>query len=701
MRSRFHSSLAFGTAIFLGAFLLFQVQPIIGKVILPWFGGAPGVWTTCMLVFQVLLFAGYAYAHFGAIFLSPRVQVALHIAILLAAVVMLPGLPSPNWKPTGEENPIVRIVLAVLSSIGLPFFVLSSTGPLLQSWYRHVATGRSPYRLYALSNFGSLLALLSFPFLVEPALSSKEQAWVWSGGFVAFAATCIFCGWKTFTTATNLVGSPTPNTGVNNAILRPSLWRMTAWFALAMIPSVMLLAVTNQICQDVAAVPFLWVLPLSLYLVTFIIAFDSPRWYARLPFAMAVAVGAFAMTVMLFVGSATPILLQLAVFLSGLFVSAMYCHGELARARPDARFLTTFYLTISAGGAAGGIFASLAAPLLFSSFYELHLGILAVCGLAMWTGLRLSWISPADESLPRAALSGSVRLARAVLLLLPVLTMLGLAFEALGERENLLLQTRTFHGVLRVVDDRREGPENHRIRLFHGNICHGEQFVAPSRRRETMAYFGPDSGIGLTLREHRAERPRRIGVVGLGTGTLAVYVKQGDNLVFYELDDKVAVLAKEYFTYLKDCAGDFQIVLGDARLTLARELASIGPRKFDILAVDAFSGDSIPTHLLTREALAVYLDHLSEDGIIAFHVTNRHLDLKPVLAALAEERNLSSVVVESRSHDPRESYQVTWVLVSPRPGVFSGTAYAGLHPLQGPGLAWSDDYCSLYAVLKR
>lgn len=705
------SSIAFGTAIFLSAFLLFQVQPIIGKSVLPSFGGSPAVWTTCMLVFQVLLFSGYAYAHLSTMYLSRRVQVLVHVAILLAAVVLLPGLTAQVWKPTGIEHPIVRIVLFVLASIGLPFFLLSSTGPLLQAWYRNAAGGHALYRFYALSNVGSLLALLSFPFLVEPNLSSKQQAIVWSAGFVGFAAACLYCGWKAATASTDRTEADSPGTASEAAPLRPSGRRMATWFALAMIPSVMLLAVTNQVCQDIAAVPFLWILPLSLYLISFIIAFDGPRWYARLPYAIAVSIGGLAMMLMLFVGYATPILVQLAVFLAGLFVSAMFCHGELARAKPDPRYLTTFYLTISAGGAAGGIFASLAAPLLFNSFYELHLCLLAMCVLMMATGLRLTWNAPRSQprsdALPdqheRAAATPSarVRVARGVLLLLPVLTMLGLVFEVLGKRENALFQTRTFHGVLRVVEDQREDPENRRIRLFHGNICHGEQFVAPSRRRETMAYFGPESGIGLALQEHRAERPRWIGVVGLGTGTLAGYAKRGDSLVFYELDDKIAEIARSYFTYLEDCAAECHIVLGDARLALERELTSVGPRKFDILAVDAFSGDSIPTHLLTREALAVYLAHLADDGILAFHITNRHVDLKPVLAALTQEANLAAVVVTSQSTHSREAYEIKWVLASPRLDAFSSTAFDGLPHLQGPGLAWSDDYCSLYAVLKR
>lgn len=706
MRTLVQATFAFGTAIFLSAFLLFQVQPIVGKAVLPSFGGSPAVWTTCMLVFQVLLFAGYAYAHFSTAYLSRRVQVLVHMAILLAALTMLPWLSAYAWKPNGIEHPIVRIVLFVLTSIGLPFFLLSSTGPLLQAWYRHAADGPSLYRFYSLSNVGSLLALLSFPFLVEPIFSSKQQTIAWSAGFVAFAAACLYCGWQAATFSTDRAETGFPSPAGDAAPVRPDSWRMAVWFALAMIPSVMLLAVTNQVCQDVASVPFLWILPLSLYLISFIIAFDGPRWYARLPYAIAVAIGGFAMMLMLFVGYALPILIQLAIYMTGLFVSAMYCHGELARTKPDARYLTTFYLTIAAGGAAGGIFASIMAPLLFNAFYELHLSILVMCALMMATGLRLArgigFQPVADQSEHSAApLSGRARVARAALLLLPVLTILGLGFEVLGKRENVLFQTRTFHGVLRVVEDRRDDQENHRMRLFHGNICHGEQFVMPLRHRETMAYFDPESGIGLALREHRAERPRRIGVVGLGTGTLASYAKPGDSLVFYELDDKIAEIARTHFTFLEDCAAEYDIVLGDARLALESELASGGPRQFDILVVDAFSGDSIPTHLLTREALGVYLAHLAEDGILAFHITNRHVDLTPVLAALTQEANLAAVVAKSQSHHSRETYEVVWVLAGPRPDAFAATAYDGLPRLQGRGPVWTDDHCSLFSVLKR
>ncbi|HET6324701.1 MAG TPA: fused MFS/spermidine synthase [Planctomycetaceae bacterium] len=681
----------YSLTIFLSAFLLFQVQPLIAKFILPWFGGMPSVWTTCMLFFQMLLFAGYAYAHLTTSRLRPRAQAVLHIALLAAACAALPIIPGETLKPTGGEEPISRIAWVLAATVGAPFFILSATGPLLQGWFSRTHQSPSPYRLYALSNIGSLLALVTFPALFEWLLPVRQLAWMWSISFIAFSILCGICAW-----ASGARGQ-TPSSGLSTAAVpvetaAPGWGIWLLWFLLAMIPSVLLLATTNQVCLDVASVPFLWVLPLTLYLLSFILCFDSDRWYSRQYFIPAAFVAMACICVVLFQGAGAHFGLQLGVYFTALFFCAMVCHGELVRRKPHVRYLTSFYLVISAGGAAGGIFVGIVAPFCFTGYYELHLGLFG-CALLVLIVLGLD-----RRQLP---FPGPWKVVWVMLVLVVGSLGVALVMHARQHRENLIDISRNFYGVLRVItaDTSYEGNDGNvndePVReLLNGRIQHGFQFVSPDLQKIPTSYYGFKSGVGRAL-SVSTDGPRHVGLVGLGTGTLATYARPKDHFQFYEINSKVEDLARTYFTFLSDSNGKVEVIRGDARLNLSRE----PPQGFDVLVLDAFSGDAIPVHLLTREAFAIYLRHMAPDGIIAVHISNKHFALEPVVLALADVYHLASVTIESGGTLTGEGAS-TWVLLSQtdralRPKII----WNGRSDKQSSArVLWTDDHASLFEV---
>ena len=674
----------YAITIFLSAFLLFQVQPLIGKYILPWFGGGPAVWTTCMLVFQVLLFAGYAYAHLTTRFLTPKQQGLLHIGFLAVALLTLPIAPDSSWKPTNSDWPAVRIILLTTCCIGLPYFLLSSTGPLVQSWFARTNPGDSPYRLYSLSNLGSLLALVSYPFAVEPAFSKTTQSTLWSvlfGGFVALCSSCAVFMWMR-TTSVSLQSAEQTDL---KPVVRPASNTLGLWFGLAFTPSTLLLATTNQVCLDVAVIPFLWVLPLALYLITFILCFDSDRWYSRRPYTIAAAVLLPCAIYLSSLGSNSSWWIQLVVYFAAMFSVCMVCHGELVRLKPDPQYLTTFYLTISAGGAAGGLFVGLLAPLVFASYYELHFGIAAFAMLYLWLRLREDQVQPPLPAWCRP-------------LVAPLLTVLMISlFAQFGRNaEGSLAVARNFYGVLKIEQRADSKPGFEMLRMAHGRIEHGSQFVSPERRRIPTAYYASNSGIGQVLRHHHADQPRHVGVVGLGVGTLAAYGKSGDRFRMYEINPDVITLAEQHFSFLKDCPADLKMVTGDARLALEFEPV----QQFDILVLDAFSGDAIPAHLLTKEAIAVYLSHLKADGILACHISNLHFDLRPVVEGIAREFDLSSRIVITEPEQDSASFKAVWAVLSRQSASVEGCV--GSETSQSSARApiiWTDDRSNLFEVM--
>jgi hypothetical protein len=760
-------------AIFLGAFLLFAIQLLLGKYFLPWFGGTPAMWTTCMFFFETLLLAGYAYAHALANWFSPRMQSYLHSALIFLTLVVLaflavmwgtPITPGANWRPHGSDQPVWRLTVLLAISAGLPYFVLASTGPLLQSWFTRTHPGRTPYRLYSLSNLGSLLGLLSYPFLVEAWFSLRTQARMWSVGFLGFAAVCTYCALRMGRTTASREAAP--QRLANEEALRaesvqskPTLGTRLLWLSLAACASVMFLATTNQICQDVAVVPFLWVLPLSLYLLSFIICFDEPRWYSRAVFHPAFALAIFVACLVLGGWAMKNIFVQIAAYAFTLFACCMVCHGELARSKPASRYLTSFYLMVALGGAMGGVLVALIVPHIFRGFWEYHLGLWmsAVLLFVVLARDRNSWLYCSRWGLPgiavaAAMLPGTTSLAvtgwKELGSLFPVLPVLVavyflargsskgydaararavpfycgaallvvgamLFFSARNQTQNSSVMARNFYGVLTVRELSADQPDWRAYALFHGRIAHGYQFLSPAKHALPTGYYGITSGVGLALvglQTHPSQgtggRKLRIGVVGLGAGTLAAYGNPGDYVRFYEINPEVTRIAKDarYFSYLKDCRARLDIIPGDARLSMESELNAGQPQDFNLLAIDAFSGDAIPVHLLTEEAFQIYLREMHSDGIIAVHITNTYFDLQPVLKRVAERFKLHYALLHADGDGGVTAYS-DWVLLSPDatllnslPASTGGMRSAALKP----DLAlWTDDYSNLLWVLRR
>ena len=649
--------LIYSATVFLSAFLLFQVEPLIGKYILPWFGGTPGVWTTCMLVFQVLLFGGYLYAHLTSRWLGARAQAGLHLALLVGACLMLPIIPGEALLPSGTGEPITAIVLLLSLTVGLPFFALSATGPLLQGWQSRTHQGRTPYRLYALSNIASLLALISFPAVFEWLFTTSLLARIWSWSFGLFALCCAICAWGLASHGRTV--STDTSRARRRDVLPPSWATGALWFALAMVPSVLLLATTNQVCMDVASIPFLWVLPLTLYLTSFILCFESDRWYSRRYLMPATAVALACVYPVLSAGIHAALWMQLCAFFAAFFLCAMVCHGELFARRPHPQHLTAYYLVIAAGGAAGGIFVGIVSPLIFTGYYELHLGLFA-CATLMLMALYSDPQSRFSRGRPnrvRFCVLAGVGIYGALLLDNTqdpggYQTTVDGGTSARGAKGYVLTRERTFYGILRVMN--LETNFNDQIRpmnvLMNGRTIHGFEYSDPDLWSVPTTYFDERSGIGRLLSHGDADKPRHVGVVGLGIGTLATYARRGDTFRFYEINERVERVARTYFHFLEQCRGHVDVVPGDARLTLEREAAS---QNFDVLVLDAFSSDAVPVHLLTREAFTVYLRHLAPHGVLAVHVSNLHFALRPVVEAAAEAHGLSMVAIEITGDDSR------------------------------------------------
>jgi spermidine synthase len=607
IRSPLAATLPYAATIFLSSFLLFLVQPIIAKQILPWFGGSAAVWTTCLVFFQSVLLAGYAYADWTTR-LGARRQAMLHVALLAASLACLPILASAGWKPQGSEEPITRILLLLLVTIGLPYFLLSTTTPLLQAWYWRRFRSVVPYRLFALSNFASLLALLGFPLLFEPAFDLKTLGWTWSFLFAAFAILCAGTAWMSMNgfSEEKILTTRSEKLETSTQLL---------WLGLSAMGSVMLLAVTNHITQNIASVPFMWVLPLSIYLVSFILAFDHPRWYWR-PFFLVLL--AALLPAMAWYAPSLELRVAAPIYVAGLFVSCMFCHGELARLKPDPAHLTRFYLMISLGGALGAVLVAIVAPLVLHGYFELGIALVLLAVLFV-------------ARLRRPLVWGALAVAAGTTVLV--------VRAAQEYSEGMRVMARDFYGVVRTADHPEPVPYRS---MYHGGIMHGGQLLGDSFRNTPADYFGPGSGYGRvfqSLRELNPRKPLSVGIIGLGAGVVASWMKPGDRLVFYEISPRVVDIARREFTFLEDTSARTDIVMGDGRLSLERE----PPRGYDVLGVDAFSGDSIPMHLVTREAMALYVKHLKPDGVIVFQATNRYIDLLPVVKRLAAEVGFEAV----------------------------------------------------------
>ncbi len=711
MKTRSLPLFLYALTIFLSAFLLFQVQPIIARIILPWFGGSASVWTVCLLFFQLVLLLGYLYAHGSIRYLPPLWQRRVHIVLLVVSVLTLHMIPAQSLRPHGGDEPTVHILLLLLLTIGLPYFLLSTTSPLLQAWYdAHIrseaassSTGADnaldaraqsfPYRLYALSNAGSLLALLSYPILIEPRLLLRQQAFTWQAVYVGFVALCVLVALRmrndlppaALETQRHRGEEEEQEEEIRGRLPRYLMYPL--WIVLAFCSSTLLLGISNHLSQNVAAIPFLWVLPLSLYLLSFIWCFGPREWQWRRAFlplplaliaAMAYALGDDYQNL--------TIKLLIPLFSAGLFVCCMLCHGELARLKPPTRELTSFYLMISIGGALGGIFVGLLAPRWFTSELELPLG-LGLCALiALFTLYRepqQPWWEPSW-------------------LILAALTV-GLLYylkdNAKQWQNDYNLTVRNFYGVLRVKDN-DAGTDDAKRTLVYGTITHGTQYLNPKKQNLHISYYGPDSGVGLAIRSRADSHPERVGTIGLGTGTIASYGRPGDVYRYYEINPLVEHIAKTQFTYLKNCKAQIDVVLGDARLSLESQ----PDQHFDVLAVDAFSSDAIPIHLLTKEAFALYFRSLKPDGILAVHVSNRFLKLAPVVASLANALGKEAKVINTDADESSALAATEWVLVSSQHSLFKTPLLKNVAqdiPVEAGARVWTDDYSNLFQTIRR
>jgi hypothetical protein len=822
----------YALTIFISAFLLFQIQPMISKAILPWFGGTPAVWTICLLFFQSLLFAGYAYAHFTNAWLSPGKQAFVHIVVLVAALALLNVLPSASMQPTGDADPTKSILIILGLTIGLPYFVLSATGPLLQAWFARSFPGRTPYRLYALSNVGSLLALLSYPFIFERQFNLQAQSNLWAGGFIVFALLCAFAAWsvrKTARVATKLppslrergkaafdaplrrAGVPAkPSTAepeVGGILIHasgaddtePSASHVLGWLVLPAFASIVLIATTNHISTDVAVVPMLWIVPLALYLLTFIIAFDRPSWFWPTTIAVLTLIAIYPTsalyknnnvgTIRLYKLGMTGTCIKTAVelfhqtpiletdespgegpkvkigFRTALFVNfaAMFgicllCHGQLARLKPSTNYLTAYYLMMSAGGALGGIAVSLIAPRVFHTIFEWKLAIFVAAVACI--GMILSNVvgrmfgavainvptAPSLHPTATATLhSESPRLLpRFVLLALLVpfaFVMLDLTEFLFSPRKSVVYESRNFFGALTICETDPQDLDKDEIILLNGTTRHGTQFVADDRRTLPTSYYAHHSGIGLVLDYFRQNRPPggiRIGDVGLGAGTLAAYAQKYDHIVFYEINPTVVEISStgKWFTYISDCkrrGAHCDIRLGDARLTIQKEAEAMaraneasasrsGERPgegritatakkqlpYHVLVLDAFTGDAVPTHLLTTEAMDIYRPLIATeatmgvDGALLIHVSNRYLDLDRVARGCAEHLGFECLEIRSTGDEAQSINSADWVVLTKNKDLAEKLSphAAKPSPDDKPPILWTDAHSSLFEILR-
>ena len=891
----------YAVTIFVSAFLLFQVQPLIGRFILPWFGGGPSIWTSCMLFFQILLLGGYLYAHLISVKLKPRTQVITHLSLLTISLVFLPIAPSDSWKPLADQSPLLQISMLLFATVGAPYFLLSSTGPLMQKWFSQTSPDRSPYRLYALSNIGSLLALLSYPFAFEPWLALKQQVWSWSIVYGLFAALAAWCGiqFLRFQTASDGLLSKDADRGpvglqsADDPEQRPGWGIMLLWVGLAACGSVMLLATTNQLCIDVATVPFLWVLPLSLYLLSFIICFDSPQWYDRRAWGLLLLVCGPVACWVIDEGADVKLTNQVVIYSTILFACCMMCHGELVSSKPHPQYLTLFYVLVSAGGALGGIFVAIVATYTFQGYWEYHIGLVACCGICLlaicaqrvwlrqpsapfwiwalivaanialvayfvfapladkivakdetvlfgvfgflqligliatgalerrWKGLVGAWcilsavqcawligyskwqfpelldstmrvvifgcliaspiiaavclglshwvesrsphsffsrfyvlgilyaivvgtcgtlwyfgkiqqwqaISLATTAAAALLMEWSARGFRGadraslgfwlwipaitlILLLANRMTVIAKADNPDNEDKQTIYTSRNFYGVLRVEYESSDEDDEEYIApkrsLTHGQIKHGFQFVDDFWKTQPTTYYGRESGIGVAIELCRkrlgdsGERPLRVGVVGLGTGTIAAYGEKGDTFRFYDINPDVAALSGKFFTYLQDTPAKTEVVIGDARIVMEREIAAGQNQNFDVLAIDAFSSDAIPVHLLTSECGDIYRQQIRPGGILAIHISNRFLDLNPVSRGLAEHIGWNAFRIDNSADTLTGVFSSTWILLTSDESLSHNADFLKtVDPWDDDEriLHWTDDYSGLWQVL--
>ena len=690
-------------ATLLSAFLVFQVQPLVSKSILPWFGGGPSVWTTCLVFFQVALLAGYAYAHYLCRFFSIRNQALIHSGLVVAAVCFLPITPGDDLKPLTSAQPGSNIVWLLLLNVAAPYVLLSATSPLIQSWYGWANQNKIPYRLYALSNIGSLTALLSYPFLVEPALSIDLQGIIWSIGFVGFGGCCLFLTIAISGSRSLQLPATREKETEGSGVSRITWFK---WCLLSGLGSMALVTITNEICQEITVAPLLWIIPLSLYLVTFIIGFEKPSWYLARWWSLACLL--LVLSAIVYRCDAWTLFddlleysginvewfyenpfVEAGLMVAILFCFCMVCHGELYQRRPTRSHLTSFYFALASGGALGGLFVSVVCPQLFSELVETELVLLTafvISAVVVWTDGCRRW------RIPQAFVGCLVGV-------LVTITLYFVVSQSIAASDGeSLIRVRNFYGVLRVES---LADENGRARvLYHGRTLHGFQYYSDELADRPTTYYDPDSGVGLAINQLGKTGPQRVGAVGLGVGTIAAYGRPGDQYDFFEINPAVIDIAEHAFSYLDRSAAETSVQLGDARILIEQTPSD----QYDILVLDAFSGDAIPMHLLTLEAFDEYDRCLKQDGVIAVHVSNRYLNLPPVVVAAAQHLNMQCLQIETEETEAENSAGSSWILVTRNSDFLNAEAIGaapGRHPLRDVSpISWTDQHSSLIDVFK-
>jgi hypothetical protein len=718
----------YATALLLSALLLFWIQPLFTKMVLPLFGGAPAVWTTASMFFQFALLAGYLYAHIVSRSLSLKHQALLHLALLVAVFLVLPVRLETGSAAEAAREPVSALLWLLATCLGLPFFAVAATAPLLQRWFsrtRH-ADAQDPYFLYSASNLGSMLALLAYPVAIEPLLGLAQQTRVWAYGYALLAALLAVCAlvmWRHRRDDMPEWAQP--------AALAPAVgWRSRGqWLLLAAAPSSLMLGVTQHITTEIAAVPLLWVIPLMLYMLTYVNVFARRPpirhgWMLQLqpPLAILLAL----------VWILNQYLVVFLVHLTVFFITAMMCHGELARQRPHPARLTEFYLCIALGGALGGAFNAIAAPLIFDSIIEYPLVIGLACmlrppqpdgGKGFFHWRDLAWPLVLAVACALVVMAGYRPLEHGAVAIVVYLQVVGVILYLAHTRpvsfglsmmvvlitsplvhhqEQVLTRHRSFFGVHTVLKD----PSGKYHLLLHGVTIHGAQYIAPEKRRVLTSYFHRDNPLGqMFYALGKGDRFRRVAVVGLGAGTVACYRKPGEEWTFYEIDPVVVQLATDtrYFTFMSECAPDSRIVIGDGRLSLA----AAPDGEFDLIIADAFSSDAIPVHMITREALALYLRKLRAGGIVMFQITNQYVDLTPVLSDLAAAAGVTAYRPGPRlmipSDDRYEQMESHWIAIAHTPDDLKAleTEEGWEHlPRESRGRLWTDDYSNIVGALK-
>ncbi|ALO35593.1 hypothetical protein CMT41_13370 [Colwellia sp. MT41] len=693
--------------IFVGAFLLFQLQPLIAKLILPLFGGGAAIWTACLLFFQGFLLLGYLYSHYLTKLNKLKTQVIVHVTLLMMSLLFLPLALNFNFKQYLStimgDSPLFEIVFILILSIGLPYFLLSSTGPLVQRWLTYKDSAKLPYKLYSLSNTASLLALLSYPFIFEPQFTLSNQILIWSIGYTIFVLGFVSLAlvmFKQTHLATNMLAA-----NIKTDVKKCSKTVIALWLMLSATGVVLLVSTTNAMTQNIPPMPFLWILPLCIYLLTFIISFHSPRWYVRWYWFVLFVISSFTAIFMFFIGSQFDIISQVVIYCVILFSACMLCHGELARLKPSIEHLTLFYLNMSLGGFLGSAFVAFVAQNLFTQFLEFPLAILAVYLLFYFccqVNNHLEEHTSAQDVNRHKVLFRDQLLARvslvSALLLFVFFSYLNNLFA-----ESNIDSSRNFYGILSVKDVKINNILERR--LIDGSTSHGTQYLVTNLNNKEVSYdvtprsyYRKNTGVAIALEQIRATLPLKVGIIGLGAGTLAAYGQSGDEYRFYELNPDVLLMANKHFSYLSKSKAKVEIILGDGRVSLANEENN----NFDVLVVDAFSGDSIPTHLLTVEALVIYFQQLKFDGVLAIHISNSHLDLTRLTIGLADAFNKQALYFKTTRD--KNNNEAEWVLLTNNAAFINNAIvrhYASNwpHSTKKP-LVWTDDYSNLLSVLK-